>query len=434
MAFEWLERFQQRMERSPGYADKALAAYRLGVKGRGAIVGVAVRPGPGCCGASLEAARASPFPPAQAPRLPLPACDRPGACHCVYRPVMAYEAPRAPGAALRNVQVAGQAATEDGAQDGADVQPHRDGPRIAVVGADGFVGSALSRALGAERIVFGRPREGEVHVSSCAEALAAADVVITAHGFRIRPGCGYPDYRQSHELTTARVFPAIRPGALLLHMSSASVLGTGLGLGNRAVPNPATFPSPAYATAKLEEDEYVQRAAAERGVRVVLLRPAVLYAAGGAGMVETVIRLARRGIALRLYPRQARHHLCHMDLLVEVARRVIARPDLPTGTALVIADPYTVTNAQLEAMAAPARPRLRLPVPLPLPWMSAVLRRSPASHHPRLDLRTRGEIFGVLHMDTVYDPGETFALLGIDPAQYAIERTLQPVLREALRS
>lgn len=428
MAFEWLERFQQHSPKDPRYADKALAAYRLGLKGRGAIVGVAVRLGPGCCGAAFEAARASPYPPASAPRVPLAGCDRPGACRCTYRPVMAYEAER-PAAGNAAAGVPGHEAAVDGAP-----LRREAAPRVAVVGADGFVGRALSAALRAERVVWGRSGEGEVPVSRCAEVLSRADVVVTAHGFRVRPGCGYVDYRQSHELATARIFSALRPGARLLHMSSASVLGTGVGLGNRAVPNPATFPSPAYATAKWEEDQFVERAAAERGVRVVLLRPAVLYAAGGAGMVETLLRLARKGVALRLHPRAARHHLCHMELLAEVVRRVIARPDLPTMTPLVIADPYTVTNAQLEELTAVPGKRLRIPVPLPLPWMSAVLRRAPSSRRPRLDLRTRGEIFGVLHMDTVYDPGETFALLGIDAAQYAMERTLQPVLAEALRS
>lgn len=425
MAFEWLERFQQHAPKDPRYAEKALAAYRLGVKGRGAIAGVAVRPGPGCCEAVFAAARASPHAPAAAPGLPVPGCDRPGACRCVYRPVMAYEPGRPAAAAeprdAERAQGSGAGARPAGA------------PRVVVVGADGFVGSALARALGAERVVWRPPGEGEVHVSGCAEVLAGADVVITAHGFRVRPGCGYVEYRQSHELATARILRALRPGARLLHLSSASVLGTGVGLGNRAVPNPGTFPSPAYATAKWEEDQYVERAAAERGLHVVLLRPAVLYSAAGAGMVETLLSLARRGVALRLYPRAARHHLCHMDLLAEVARRVIARPDLPDMTALVVADPYTVTNAQLEGLTM-AGTGPRLPVPLPLRWMSAVLRRSPASRRPGLDLRTRGEILGVLHMDTVYDPGETFGLLGIDPAQWSLERTLVPVIAEALRS
>ena len=305
-------------------------------------------------------------------------------------------------------------------------------PRIAVVGADGFVGGGLAAALQSDRIVYGPCREGDVHVSQAGPVLRRADVVIIAHGFRVRPGCRYADYQRSHQQATAALVPFIEPGALLLHISSASVLGTGQGLGNRTPPNPASFPSPAYALAKLEEDRYLEQVSAERGIRVVFLRPAVLYSSQGAGMVDTLLRLARRGITLRLYPRNARHHLCHMDLLVEVARRVLARPDLPNLSCLVVADPYVVTNAQLEEMTRPARRKGSVPVPLPLSILSAVLKRTFHSSDPRFDLRTRGEIFGVLHMDTVYDPAETFRLLGIDPADYALARTLEPVVAEAL--
>lgn len=305
--------------------------------------------------------------------------------------------------------------------------------RIAIVGADGFVGGGLASAFrDADRIVYGPCRDGDVHVSQAASVLPQADVVINAHGFRVRPGCSLADYQRSHQAATAALVPSIRPGALLLQISSASVLGTGEGLGNRTTPNPLTFPSPSYALAKHEEDRYLEKISAERGFKVVFLRPAVVYSSQGAGMVDTLLRLARRGVALRLYPRNARHHLCHMDLLVEVVRRVLARPDLPSLTTLVVADPYVVTNAQLEALTRPARRRGSVPVPLPLPILSALLRRAFHSSDPRFDLRTRGEIFGVLHMDTVYDPRETFRVLGIDAADYALDRTLAPVVAEAL--
>lgn len=91
MPFEWLNRFHREQPKRVDYAAKALAAYALGMKAHGAIVGVAVAPGPGCC----EAARALPagrvYQPAEAPRLPLEGCPRGRGCTCVYRPVMRYQ-------------------------------------------------------------------------------------------------------------------------------------------------------------------------------------------------------------------------------------------------------------------------------------------------------------------------------------------------------
>ena len=65
--------------------------------------------------------------------------------------------------------------------------------------------------------------------------------------------------------------------------------------------------------------------------------------------------------------------------------------------------------------------------------MSRLFRLSFRSKNPKLDLPTWGEILGVLNLDTVYDPFETFRLLEIDPAEYSLERTLLPMIQEALQ-
>lgn len=308
-------------------------------------------------------------------------------------------------------------------------------PLIAIVGADGFVGSGLAAALRAEKVVYGPCRDGEVSISQAEGVLHKADVIINAGGFRVRPGCTYADYQRSHQGATSAFVPWIRKGALLIHFSSASVLGKSpeQKLGNQTPPDPRSFPSPAYALAKIEADQFLQQAAAERDFRVIFLRPAVVYAPQGAGMIDTLIKMAKRGINLRLYPREARHHLCHMSLLVEAMRRVIERHHLLHLSCLVVADPYTVTSRELEAMLTRYSPKRMMPLPIPVSWLSTLLRHSFHSKHPKLDLATWGEIFGVLHMDTVYDPFDTFRLLEIDSAQYSLEKTLQPLIQQAFQ-
>ncbi len=314
-----------------------------------------------------------------------------------------------------------------------DMERQTGKPLTVVVGADGFVGGGLANALRTERVVYGPSRNGDTHISHAEPLLKRADVVINCGGFRVRPGCRYADYQRSHQGSTSAFVPWLRKGALLLHISSASVLGIGEGLGNHTRPNPASFPSPAYAFAKLEEDRYLEKISTERGFRTIFLRPAVVYSRQGAGMVGTLLKLARRGIALRLYPQAARQHLVHIDLLADVACRVIQRDDLPNLSCLVVADPYTVTNRELEAMIRPALRKRSLPVPLPVHWVSTLLQYTFHSRNPKLDLKTAGEIFGVMAMDTVYDPSETFRLLGIDPSRYSIDKTLQPLIAEALQ-
>ncbi|MEP7015315.1 MAG: NAD-dependent epimerase/dehydratase family protein [Verrucomicrobiota bacterium] len=305
---------------------------------------------------------------------------------------------------------------------------------IVVVGADGFVGGGLAKGLSTTKITYGQPRDDEIHISQAAPLLRNADVIINTGGFRIQPGCGYADYQRSHEGATAAIIAHIRPGALLIQISSASVLGksTTRSLGPRATPAPETFPSPSYAMAKFEADRFLVRAAAERDFRVVFLRPATVYSKDGAGIIGTLIKLAKRGIILRLYPHEARQHFCCMRLLVDVVGRVIEH-DVPHLTGLLVADPYAITNRELEAIIRLYTPTSKLVLPIPANWLSTLLTRTVRSKNPKLDLRTWGEIFGVLNLDTVYDPTETYTLLGIDPAQYSLERTLQPVIKEAVR-
>lgn len=309
-------------------------------------------------------------------------------------------------------------------------------PLIIVVGADGFVGSHLAAALGARKIVYRAPADGEVHITQANTLLEKADVIVNAAGFRIRPGFTADDYRRSHQSATAALIPHVRRGALFLHVSSASVLGKSRDrkLGNHTLPDLSNFPAPDYARAKLEADDFLQKAGAEHDFRLVFLRPSNIYAPQAEGMIRSLMRLAKRGILLRLYPRSSRQHFCHINLFAEVARRVIDSNSLPQATALVVADPYIVTNRELEEMIRRYLRRTTVTVPLPVPWMSSVFRHSIRSKNPRFDLATQGEILGFMNLDSVYDPSETFLLLGIDPSKYSRERTLEPVIREGLQS
>jgi nucleoside-diphosphate-sugar epimerase len=308
-------------------------------------------------------------------------------------------------------------------------------PLIAVVGADGFVGSHLAASLDARKVVYRTPKDGEVHITQAEALLGKADVIINAAGFRIRPGLTSADYRRSHQGATAALVPWVRRGILFLHMSSASVLGKSKDrkLGNHSSPDLRAFPAPDYARAKLEADEFLEKAAAERDFRLIFLRPSNLYAPEAEGMIRSLLGLANRGIILRLYPRNSRQHFCDINLLADVVRRVIDHNSLPQSTALVVADPYTITNRELEDMIRRHLRRSAVTVPLPLPLMSTLFRHSIRSTNPKFDWVTQGEILGFMNLDSVYDPSETFSLLGIDPSRYSRERTLEPIIQEGLR-
>ncbi len=57
MPFNWLNDFQRTMEKAGDYADKTLAAYRLGIKAGGSIRGVSVCVSENCCEAAMKYCR-----------------------------------------------------------------------------------------------------------------------------------------------------------------------------------------------------------------------------------------------------------------------------------------------------------------------------------------------------------------------------------------
>lgn len=91
MSFDWLNDFQQEMKKSPDYAQKTLAAYKLGMKAKGSIAGVRIRIDPHGCEQCQKLDPVAIYHPDEAPYLPLPECSRADACQCVYRPVMNYQ-------------------------------------------------------------------------------------------------------------------------------------------------------------------------------------------------------------------------------------------------------------------------------------------------------------------------------------------------------
>jgi hypothetical protein len=90
MPFDWLNDFHRGMAKADNYAEKTLAAYKLGIKAGGSIFGVSVSASENCCGAAKELPAGAVYLPDDAPRLPLPTCSLGRGCQCAYRPVMTY--------------------------------------------------------------------------------------------------------------------------------------------------------------------------------------------------------------------------------------------------------------------------------------------------------------------------------------------------------
>jgi hypothetical protein len=90
-SFNWLKQFHRDTKKNPNYAQKTLAAYALGMKSGGSLLGVRILTGEESCQAAQELDPLKIYLPEEAPLIPLPGCTFDRDCRCVYRPVMKYE-------------------------------------------------------------------------------------------------------------------------------------------------------------------------------------------------------------------------------------------------------------------------------------------------------------------------------------------------------
>ena len=271
-----------------------------------------------------------------------------------------------------------------------------------VLGADGWLGQILAQHLSADRVVFRQPGRDETAFATWLEKPDEHEFVINATGWRVRPGLQKADYANSHITVTRRIVGQLAPGTKFIHLSSASVFGAGHRPGSPT--DLDSFPAADYARAKLAAEQVVRDTARTQQFPTVILRPGIVYSPEGGGMIGTLLQLARRGILLDVHPAGAVHHLCADSLLTAVFDRILQ--DFPLASAqpfVTVADPFTLTNQEICRDIREAFPKRNSPLPLPARTLGNLLRLLPRVKHPRLDLKTWGEILAIWALDSVYD-------------------------------
>jgi hypothetical protein len=96
-----------------------------------------------------------------------------------------------------------------------------------------------------------------------------------------------------------------------------------------------------------------------------------------------------------------------------------------------VADPFVVTNAALrEQLCVPLVRPMHLEIPVHARGASRLLAHLGGLPGP--DLAALAEVFAVMGMDVRYDAAATFARLGLDPADFSLERTWSPFVAATL--
>ena len=215
--------------------------------------------------------------------------------------------------------------------------------KIAVTGANGFVGRATCVALqAAGHDVIALVRGASKGMTNVREqivaddnfaslAVPAADVfVLLAARVHVMndviadPMAEYYRVNVEGSLNVARA--ALAAGAKrLVFVSSVKALGEGEpGRPWRETDEPA--PSDPYGITKLEAEKALADFGAAHGLEVVSLRPPLVYGPGVKANFEQMMRAVEKGVPLPLGGIEARRSMVFVDNLADAIRFVATRP------------------------------------------------------------------------------------------------------------
>lgn len=261
----------------------------------------------------------------------------------------------------------------------------RDGGRIFLTGATGFIGGMLLGRLAAERgcrVALRRPVRdlpSGVEISICGDlsadtdwrtALVDTDAVVHAaarvhvmHDPAIDPLAEFRRVNVEGTLNLARQAAAAGVKRFIF-ISSIKVNGEGTPVGSAYTPEGVPNPADAYGLSKKEAEDGLRQVAADTGMEVVIIRPPLVYGPGVKANFLSMMRWLHRGVPLPLGSIRNKRSLVALDNLVDLIVTCIEHPAAANQTFLAGDGEDLSTTELLQRMgAALGKPARLLPVP-----------------------------------------------------------------------
>lgn len=256
--------------------------------------------------------------------------------------------------------------------------------RIAVTGASGFVGRAVTVNLLKQGYDVVAPSRYPLHIvhqrlqnpliddisalGTNPDLLSGCDVVLHIAGKAHSVGTSLAEYRQTNtEATLKLARTAVTSGCRrFIFISSIGVNGISNSRPFTVEDKPA--PLEDYAISKLEAEAGLKQFVANTAMGLVLIRPPLVYGPNAPGNFGKLSKLAQRNLPLPLGAIDNKRSLVALDNLVDLIITCIDHPNAANQTFLVSDDHDVSTSELLQMMtrAAGKTPRL---LPVPVSWL-----------------------------------------------------------------
>jgi nucleoside-diphosphate-sugar epimerase len=308
----------------------------------------------------------------------------------------------------------------------------KDGMKVAVSGAGGFLGGHLLRGFGARRVdvlplvrnVEGGSPAGALPletVLSSPSMLRGSDAFVHAAAVRHRHGFDARTYRASNVELVERAMRASWAAGVrrFVFVSSVGVYGFPSNL--PVSEKHAYAPRTTYSETKVEAEARAWQLARETSIELCIVRPTILYGPGDRnGMMDKMAAMIRTGTYRIVGSGLNDLHHTHVDDIVEGIWLAVTRPEA-AGEHFILAGPETTTLLRLSRLVAEAvgrpLPRGRVPLRFARIVASAIdaaaksglafVTREPPVNHEKLDVMT---------LPIVFDIAKARRLLQFEPA------------------
>jgi nucleoside-diphosphate-sugar epimerase len=263
--------------------------------------------------------------------------------------------------------------------------------RVLVTGAAGFVGGFLCRRLleggHAVRAAVRDPADRarlpagcdiaafELHAPQVAESLVRgvdAVVHLAAKVHEMTRG-DYASYDAANTQASVRLARAAAGAgaATFVFASTIKVNGEATAPGAPFTAADPPRPQDPYAQSKWRAEEALQALASQTGLRLVVVRPPLVYGPGVRGNFLRLLRLVARGVPLPLGSARNRRSLLYVENLADLLERCL---HAPRAAVLLAADGEPVSTRQLVIEMAQALGRKARLLPFPQRLLVAAAR------------------------------------------------------------